>query len=64
MLFGLDSAHGRGESSLGEEAVKAAKAIIAGYTLPPGLLAVLDASPDVQLLLSPDQTILPRSIRK
>lgn len=58
MLFGLDSAHGKGESSLGEEAVKAATAIIAGYTLPPGLLAVLDASPDVQLLLSPDQTIL------
>ena len=58
MLFVLESAHGGGESSLGEEAVKAAKAIIAGYTLPPGLLAVLDASPDVQLLLSPDQTIL------
>ena len=58
MFFGLNSPYGRGEASLGERAVKAAAAMNAGYTLPPGLIAVLDASPDVQILLSPDQTIL------
>jgi PAS domain S-box-containing protein len=58
MFFGLGSPYGRGESSLGEGAVKAAAAMNAGYTLPPGLIAVLDASPDFQILLAPDQTIL------
>ncbi|WP_262422480.1 PAS domain-containing protein [Brevundimonas denitrificans] len=29
-----------------------------GYTLPPELIAVLDASPDFQILLAPDQTVL------
>ncbi|MBA3999733.1 MAG: hypothetical protein C0461_03980 [Brevundimonas sp.] len=35
-----------------------ATAAPAGYTLPPELIAVLDASPDFQILLAPDQTIL------
>ncbi|MFN3537861.1 MAG: PAS domain-containing protein, partial [Brevundimonas sp.] len=30
----------------------------ADYTLPPALIEVLNASPDIQVLLSPDQTIL------
>lgn len=38
--------------------VKAATALVADYTLPPGLAALLEASPDIQILLSPDQTIL------
>ena len=38
--------------------MKAAAVVAANYTLPFELVAVLDASPDIQFVLSPDQTIL------
>ena len=46
------------KSSPDAETVTSAAAAPAGYTLPPELIAVLDASPDFQILLAPDQTIL------
>ncbi len=48
----------KSESSPDAETVTSATATPGGYTLPPELIAVLDASPDFQILLAPDQTVL------